>query len=267
MTFSVAAYDPESRQWGVGVASRFLAVGAVVPWAMSGIGAVATQAWVNVSFGYEGLKLLKNHNAEEVVRLLVSGDSGREKRQLGIVDSRGNAFAFTGKECLDYAGHIIGEHYAIQGNILAGEKVLKGMERALAGKGDLAQRILMCLKAGEKEGGDRRGKQSCAILVVGEGSNFVEHTDRVFDIRVEGHEDPLEEMDRLMELWRAKFYSNRMMDYSDIREEVEKYLQKLGHDDLETWLKKNNFDDRFDGKVLDSMVYRVLRRSAEGKTK
>ena len=201
-TFSIVAYDPERQEWGVGVASRYLAVGSVVPWARANVGAIATQATVNVTWGSKGLKLLKQgKNAEEVVKALTEADKGSAFRQLGVIDAKGNVANFTGKRCSKYAGHKTGKHYACQGNLLAGEAVVNDMATAFEeSKGRLAWRIMAALEAAEKAGGDKRGKQSAAILIVRKGGGPNGLGDRFIDLRVDDHKEPIPELARILNL-------------------------------------------------------------------
>ncbi|MCS6849549.1 MAG: DUF1028 domain-containing protein [Gemmataceae bacterium] len=201
-TFSIVAYDPRKEEWGVGVASKYLAVGAVVPWAEAGVGAIATQSFVNVSYGPKGLKLLAaGKTAAEVVKELTEADDRREVRQLGVVDAQGNAANFTGDNCVAWAGAKMGRHYTCQGNLLAGEEVLGAMARAFENTtGPLAWRIMAALEAGERAGGDRRGKQSAAILVVRAEGGPGGLNDRFIDFRVDDHAEPVRELARILGL-------------------------------------------------------------------
>jgi uncharacterized Ntn-hydrolase superfamily protein len=199
-TFSIVARDPETGELGVAVASRFFAVGTVVPWAKAGIGAVATQSFANTSFGWRGLDLLKRGaTPEEALTILLRGDDDRERRQVGIVAADGKSVTYTGKGCLAWAGGRSGPNYAIQGNILAGEAVVTGMEKAfLQTKGTLADRLYGALLAGDANGGDARGRQSAAMLVVKEGAGYGGYTDRAIDVRVDDNPDPFKELGRLV---------------------------------------------------------------------
>ncbi len=192
-TFSIVAYDPDKKVWGVGVASRVLAVGAIVPYAKSGVGAVATQAYTNQSYGPDGLKLLADGKSpEQIVKTLTEADKGREFRQLAVIDAKGDVANHTGKQCSKFAGSKTGKYYSCQGNLLASKKVIDDMAKAFEeSKGPLAWRIMRSLKAAEKAGGDRRGKQSAAILVVGGR--------RSIDLRVDDHKEPLKELARILE--------------------------------------------------------------------
>src|SRR5262249_22125716 len=189
-TFSIVAYDPEHKEWGVGVASKYLAVGSVVPWAKAGVGAVATQAAVNTSYGPKGLELMaEGKSAEEAIKTVTEMDKGRDVRQVAMVDAKGNAATFTGDRCNKWAGGKIGSHYACQGNILTGEEVVEAMAKAYEeAKGPLAWRIMAALEAGDKAGGDRRGKQSAAILVVRDRGGADGQNDRAIDFRVDDHD-------------------------------------------------------------------------------
>jgi uncharacterized Ntn-hydrolase superfamily protein len=211
-TFSIVAYDPENGDLGVAVQSKYFTVGPVVPWAEAGVGAVATQAFVNVSLGPRSLALLKEGVAvENIVGSLMEEDEGRDRRQLGIVDSRGNAYSYTGEECTPYAGGRTGEHYAIQGNILTGEAVIEAMSEAYeAAHGELAERLVAALEAGEEAGGDARGSQSAALLVVRYGAGRAGYGDRYVDLRVDDHAAPIAELRRLLNL----HYSNSLVSRS-----------------------------------------------------
>jgi uncharacterized Ntn-hydrolase superfamily protein len=201
-TFSICAYDPDTKEWGVAVASKYLAVGSAVPWAKAGVGAVATQAAVNVALGPKGLELLeKGKSAEEAVKQLTDEDKGKDSRQLGVLDAKGEAANFTGPKCYAWAGAKSGKHYTCQGNLLAGEEVVKDMATAFEEtKGPLAWRLMAALEAGEKAGGDKRGKQSAAILVVCEGRGPNGIGDRYVDFRVDDHAKPVEELARILAL-------------------------------------------------------------------
>ena len=207
MTFSIVAADlnaTPSPEWGVAVASKFLAVGSCVGWARAGVGAVATQALANVSYGPDGLHMLRSGgSAEQVVERLTQADEGRAHRQLGVVDAGGVAATFTGDSCFDWAGGLAGDGYCCQGNILAGPAVVEEMSRAFTtGGGELARRLLDALEAGEAAGGDRRGRQSAALLVVREGGGYDGRNDVAVDLRVDDHPDPIPELRRIFELHR-----------------------------------------------------------------
>jgi uncharacterized Ntn-hydrolase superfamily protein len=201
-TFSIVAYDPDLQEWGVGVASKYLAVGNVVPWAKANVGAVATQAGVNILHGPNGLELLaKGMSPEEVLKALAEGDKNWESRQVAVIDAKGNVAAHTGKKAQSYAGHKTGKNYSCQGNILAGEAVINDMAQAFEDtKGRLAWRIMAALEAADKAGGDKRGKQSAAILVVRQGAGPNGFGDRYLDLRVDDHKEPIPELARILAL-------------------------------------------------------------------
>jgi uncharacterized Ntn-hydrolase superfamily protein len=201
-TFSIAAYDPDAKEWGVAVASKYLAVGSAVPWAKAGVGAVATQARVNATYGPEGLKLLEaGKTAEETVAALTDADKGKEFRQLGVIDAKGDPATFTGTKCVEWAGGKKGKNYTCQGNLLTGAAVVDAMAKAFEEtKGPLAWRLMAALEEGEKAGGDKRGKQSAAILVVKDGAGPNQMGDRYLDFRVDDHETPVQELGRILGL-------------------------------------------------------------------
>ena len=207
-TFSIVAYDPATESWGVAVQSKFLGVGSVVPWARAGQGAVATQALANTTYGPRGLALMATGvSASNVVARLTEADPRAARRQVGMVDTNGLAAAFTGAGCFAWAGHRIGTNYCVQGNILAGEAVVADMAEAFeearaGGEGDLADWMLAALEAGQAAGGDRRGRQSAALLVVKEAGGYGGHNDRYIDIRIDDHRAPIQELGRLLRLHR-----------------------------------------------------------------
>lgn len=209
-TFSIVAHDSVTGELGVAVASRFFAVGTVVPWAKAGVGAVATQSFANTSFGWLGLdQLAKKVSPEETIQRLLRKDAEPEKRQMGIVGADGRSATYTGSLCVPWAGGRAGPHYAVQGNILAGEAVVAAMERAfLDTRGSLSVRLYAALVAGEKAGGDSRGKQSAALLVVKAGAGYGGYTDRAIDIRVDDHAEPLEELGRLLKFAQMNYAWN-----------------------------------------------------------
>ena len=205
------ACDPATSELGVAVQSKFFSVGSVVPWAKAGVGAVATQSWANIEYGPNGLALLaKGQSPEEVVKALTEADSQGNFRQLGIVDAKGRAASFTGKQCIKWAGHITGKHYAVQGNILAGEAVAKDMAAAFEKarkqpKTELADWLMAALEAGQAAGGDKRGRQSAALLVVREKGSYGRANDRYIDLRVADHKTPIKELNRLLALHKSFF--------------------------------------------------------------
>jgi uncharacterized Ntn-hydrolase superfamily protein len=201
-TFSIVVHDRDTSSWGVAVQSRFISVGSVVPWAEVGVGAIATQAEANVDYGIVGLQMLREGGAApDVVRRLTDSDAGRETRQLGVVDRRGVAAAYTGKKCNEWAGHEVGDGFACQGNILFGPAVVRAMARAYeTTPGDVIDRMLAALFAGQREGGDRRGMESAALYLVRKGAGYG-GSDRWVDLRVDNHPSPIEELKRVFKLY------------------------------------------------------------------
>ncbi len=206
-TFSIVAYDPATGDLGVAVQSKFPCVGSGVPWAKAGVGAVATQALANLTYGPRGLDLLaRGKSPEEAIQSLVAGDDLREQRQVGMVDAKGRAFSFTGKECFDWAGHVTGRNFACQGNILVSEKTVQAMARAFEkSAGLLAFRLVAALEAGQAAGGDRRGMESAALLVVRDKAGYGGASDRWIDLRVDDHATPIQELRRLLDVHQFYF--------------------------------------------------------------
>mgnify|MGYP006292651839 FL=1 len=202
-TFSIIAYDPKEEEWGIAVASKYLAVGSMVPWAKSGVGAIATQSWGNPTYGPDGLELLEEGKSpKETVEILTAADPGRELRQLAVIDKNGETAVFTGRECSQWAGSIEGENYSVQGNILTGKEVLEAASQKFENSGgSLAQRLTAALTAGEKAGGDKRGRQAAALFVVKEGAGINGLDDRYIDLRVDDHPEPIKELKRLLKLF------------------------------------------------------------------
>ncbi|MXV73971.1 DUF1028 domain-containing protein [Candidatus Poribacteria bacterium] len=201
-TFSIVGYDAETGDLGIAVQSKFFAVGSVVPWAEAGVGAIATQSWANTTYGPNGLKLLKSGlSAEQTLERLIADDPGRATRQVGIVDAKGTVGNYTGDECNEWAGAISGKDYTAQGNILAGEDVVNAMGKAFEEtEGELADKLMAALFAGQEKGGDTRGQQSAALLVVREQGGYSGFNDRYIDLRVDDAEKPIEELQRLLEI-------------------------------------------------------------------
>jgi len=215
------------------VASKFPAVGSVVPWARAGVGAIATQAWANVAYGPDGLALLgAGRSAEEVLRLLTEADEGRDRRQLGVVDAAGRAAGFTGPGCTEWAGGATGEGFACQGNILAGPEVVDRMAAAYSeAQGDLVDRLLAALRAGDDAGGDRRGKQSAAVLVVRNAGGYDGRNDRYVDLRVDDHTEPVLELLRIFEVYDREYLVRNdplLPASAALVEEVQRRLRSLG---------------------------------------
>ncbi len=230
-TFSIVAHDPENGDLGVAVQSKFIAVGAVVPWARAGVGAIATQSYANPTYGREGLELLATGvNAQQTLAALVAADEGRALRQAGIVDATGNAAAYTGAECLAWAGHIIGDGFSCQGNVLVSEATVQAMAQSFRqATGELAERLVAALAAGQAAGGDRRGQQSAALLVVRAGAGYG-GADRYIDLRVDDHPLPIEELSRLLGLYRIYFGQPEPLPLTEeLVGEIQARLARLGY--------------------------------------
>jgi uncharacterized Ntn-hydrolase superfamily protein len=276
-TFSIVGFDPETGSLGVAVQSKFLAVGAIVPWARAGVGAVATQAMANFSYGPRGLELLgRGETARETVEALISSDDEREHRQVGVVDAAGRAASFTGSECFAWAGGITGEYYAAQGNILVGRETVEALARTFENTpGELAGRLLAALDAGQRAGGDSRGKQSAALLVVRERGGYGGDNDRVVDLRVDDHPEPIRELIRLRSLHALYFGETRPEDVvavdGGVRRDVETSLQRWGYldgsaddesllDALSAFIRTENFEEREQERgYLDRAVLEFMR--------
>jgi uncharacterized Ntn-hydrolase superfamily protein len=286
VTYSIVAADRETGELGVAVASKFIAAGSIVPWAKPRVGAVATQAWANVKFGPLILYLLEaNYTPQRAVEYVLAGDPRRDHRQVGVVDSKGNAYAYTGSKCIPYAGHVVGDSFAVQGNILVGEEVLEAMARAFeTTRGELVDKLLAALRAGDQAGGDKRGKQSAAILVVrpcGGYGGCLEGVDKYVDLRVDDHPDPVNELVRLFRIWELAILEREdpsdVYDLAEVADSVQEALRRLGYyrgepsgrlDDetlraLAEWMAVNNFENKMrrDGKIWGT-VYRFLLEQA-----
>jgi uncharacterized Ntn-hydrolase superfamily protein len=268
-TYSICACDLLARQWGVAVQSRFLAVGSVVPWAEPLAGAIATQSWANPRYGPDGLALLREGlPADEVVRRLTEADGDRAQRQLGIVDGAGRGATYTGEECKEWAGGRTGSRYAAQGNILvSGDTVDALAETFEASAGQpLPERLLDCLDAAEEAGGDRRGQQSAALLVVGPEQGYAGLSDTFVDLRVDDHDRPLRELRRLFEIHQELFGRTSRSEWiavdEPLRRELDERLAALGFDSLEDWAGEANLEQRVDGEdLVDPFVLERLRQA------
>jgi uncharacterized Ntn-hydrolase superfamily protein len=271
-TFSIAACDLETAQWGVATQSKFLAVGSVVPWAEPHVGAIATQAYANPRYGPGGLALLREGlTAEETVERLTSADDGRAQRQLGVVDGEGRSATYTGTECMDWAGGIAGPCFAAQGNILVGEETVTALAttfEATAGR-PLAERLIACLAAAQAAGGDSRGQQSAALLVVERDGGYAGLSDSLVDLRVDDHSTPIAELGRLYETHSLLFGKTPRGEWlaldGELRTEVQERLHTLGYDGelenaLVTWAGAANLEERVDGgERIDPVVLAELR--------
>jgi uncharacterized Ntn-hydrolase superfamily protein len=272
-TYSIAACDLDSQQWGVATQSKFLGVGSVVPWAEPQVGAIATQAYANPRYGPDGLALLREGlSAQEVVERLTTADEGRDHRQLGVVDGKGGSATFTGAECMDWAGGRTGPCYAAQGNILVSAETVDAIAEAFeasAGK-PLAERLMDSLDAAQAAGGDRRGQQSAALLVVERDGGYAGLSDGVVDLRVDEHKRPLEELRRIYVMHQAIFGETPREEWLEVdgalEHELRDRLGRLGYDgDLGdaffAWAGKENLEERVDGvERVDPVVLEELRR-------
>jgi uncharacterized Ntn-hydrolase superfamily protein len=279
VTFSIVAYDPANGDLGVAVASKFPSVGSVVPYARAGVGAVATQAWGNVRFGPAGLDLMAGGaGAQAALDRVLEADEGRDDRQVGMVDAGGRVATFTGAKCITWAGGSAGDHVVAQGNILVGEEVVAEMLRAFREiGGDLCDRLLAALLAGDAAGGDRRGKQAAALLVVREGGGYEGGNDRYIDLRVDDHPEAASELARVFEVWDATMLVRKdpLLDAtSELVAEVQRRLAALDHyvgepsgtldaatrKSLEDWAGEVNLEGRLrDDEQLSQHLVMELR--------
>lgn len=279
-TFSIVARDPENGDLGVAVQSKFLAVGAVVPWARAGVGAVATQAWANTAYGSESLRLMAaGWSARETLDHLVGLDSNAAQRQVGLVDARGRAAAFTGEKCFDWAGHVFGDGYTCQGNILVSEDTVRAMADTFEGTdGSLVDRLVAALMAGQAAGGDSRGRQSAALLVVRTAGGYDGRNDRFIDLRVDDHPTPIAELARILELHKLYLFKSTPEELIEVDEktarELQTILQKTGHyqgkitgiydeatkEGLRALYGIENLEERWHGTLIDAVALEFLRR-------
>jgi uncharacterized Ntn-hydrolase superfamily protein len=280
-TFSLVGYDPDAQEWGIAVQSKFLAVGAVVPWARAGAGAVATQSLCNTSFGPDGLALMaQGLSAQEALDRVIARDEGAASRQVGMVDAHGRAATFTGEDCYDWAGGLTGIHYAAQGNILVSAATVEAMARCFEGsQGDLADRLVEALAAGQAAGGDRRGQQSAAVLVVRAGGGYEGYNDRYMDLRVDDDAAPIERLKALVELHHLFFKppapGEMLPVEGELGREIQRILQWAGYYEgpvtgdydaptrqaLTALVGTENFEARFDEEqgLISEQVVDLLR--------
>lgn len=285
-TFSIVAHDPQQEEWGVAVQSKFLAVGAVVPWAQAGVGAVATQAHANLTFGPEGLALMAERlSAQEALDELVATDEGRARRQAGLVDAYGTAASFTGEECTPWAGGLVGDHYAVQGNILVSGATVEAMALTFEqAEGELADRLVAALAAGQAAGGDRRGQQSAAVLVVRQGGGYGGNNDRYLDLRVDDDPAPIDRLQALVDLHHLFFKppepGEMVIIEGQLAREVQQILRWAGYYDgplsgqydeatrraLTALVGNENFEERFDedGGQISRQVLDIFRQKYTG---
>ena len=281
-TFSIVAHDPARQEWGVGVQSKFLAVGAVVPWAKAGVGAVATQSYANLTYGPDGLMIMASgKTAQETIDTLTSADEQAELRQVGMVDSQGRAAAFTGSGCYAWAGHIVGDGFCCQGNILVPgtvEAMAACFAEARGGPGELADWLVEALAAGQAAGGDSRGRQSASVLVVRENGGYGGNNDRYLDLRVDDDPQPIERLRALVNLHHLYFGAvdeSHQLPLAALAGELQAMLQRTGHYDgpqhgqfdeathkaLRALVGAENLEERWhaQGDMIDGLVVEFLR--------
>lgn len=269
MTFSIVARSDDGDSWGVAVASKFLAVGSAVPAARLDVGAVATQSYANTLYKRDGLAYLADgRTARETLDALLAADEAREERQAGVIDAEGRAATFTGSGCLDWAGGTTGERFTCQGNILVGPQVVDAMVAAWA-QGtslDFAERLVAALAAGDGEGGDSRGRQSAALLVVSRAGSYTPGDDLAYDLRVDDHRDPVGELSRLLALHHGYFDEpdpdTLLPLEGDLAAEVDRLLERVGKPDLDTWAGVENYETRMRPHAVDPYVLDRLREQA-----
>jgi uncharacterized Ntn-hydrolase superfamily protein len=235
-TFSIVAYDPTKQEWGVAVQSKFLACAAVVSWARAGAGAVATQSFANVAYGLDGLDMMaRDKSAAETIEALTNADDQRAQRQVGMVDKYGRAAAFTGDGCYDWAGHIVGDGFACQGNILVPgtvEAMAATFEAARRGPGELADWLVSALAAGQAAGGDSRGRQAAGVLVVRHNGGYGGNNDRYLDLRVDDHPDPIDKLAELVTMHHLLFGAvdpANLIPLADVTGELQTIMNRTGH--------------------------------------
>lgn len=270
MTFSIVARSADGESWGVAVASKFLAVGSPVPAAVAGVGAIATQADANVA--YKGIALAhldEGATASVALQRLLEEDAGRDHRQVGLVDAEGQAVTYTGQACLPWAGGATGDGYAVQGNVLAGEEVVIAMQAAWDTSDDdapLARRLLAALTAGDDAGGDRRGRQSAALLVVRDGAGYGGRDDIAVDLRVDDHTDPVTELSRLLDLndlyLTASTEEEKVPVTPELAAEMAAFAAARGHRDFQAWVGTENYEMRVDPGLewIDERILQIVRK-------
>jgi len=288
MTFSIVAYDRQRQEWGVAVQSKFLAVGAVVPWARAGAGAVATQSYANLSYGPEGLNMMESgFSAEDTIVRLTGPDEQRDLRQVGVVDRQGHTAAYTGQACYDWAGHIVGGDFACQGNILLPgtvEAMAATFEQARQGEGELADWLVAALAAGQEAGGDSRGQQGAAVLVVRENGGYGGETDRYLDLRVDDDPFPIRKLEQLVKMHHLYFGEvdlNNLIPIAEIAADLQDLVYRTGHYNgllhsefdeatrkaLRALVGAENLEERWDGTgdMIDRVVVDfLLERFGDG---
>lgn len=282
-TFSIVAYDPRKKEWGVAVQSKFLACAAVVSWARAGAGAVATQSFANIAYGIDGLDMMERDiSAVDTIEALTTADENRAQRQVGMVDKNGRAGAFTGDGCYDWAGHIVGEGFTCQGNILVPgtvEAMAATFEAARRGSGELADWLVEALAAGQAAGGDSRGRQAAGVMVVRHNGGYGGNNDRYLDLRVDDHPEPIEKLAELVTMHHLLFGEvdpDKLVSLASVSGDLQKILRRSGHltrdvdgqfDDetreaLRALVGSENLEERWDGtgEMIDSVVVDFLMR-------
>lgn len=255
MTYSIVGFDPKAKEWGIAVQSKFLGVGAVVPFAKAGVGAVATQSYANTSYGPKALELMEQgKTAEEAMKMITEDDPDKELRQVGIIDAEGNPATFTGNGCYDWAGGVTGPYFAAQGNILVDEKTVQAMSQTFTvTDGTLAERLLAALQAGQDAGGDSRGQQSAALLVVKDKGGYGGFNDRYIDLRVDDHPEPIKELARIYQLQQLYFAQpepERVVQIEGvIKEALVRELTRLHY------IKGNEVNDESLHKALTTYIH------------
>ena len=278
-TFSIVGFDPETEELGVAVQSKFLAAGAIVPYIKAGVGAIATQALANPAYGPDGIELLeKGHSPSEVIEILTEEDDGSRHRQLGIVDIKGQSANYTGDECLDWAGGLTGDNFAVQGNILVNKETVEAMAKTFEDTdGRLADRLLKALKSGQSAGGDSRGQQAAALLVYKENGGYGGLTDKYIDLRVDDHPEPIEKLAELLDLFYLYFLESDV-DHVELKGqqliEVQELLVDFGLYDgpvdgefnqdfekaLNSFYSRENFEERIpEGRTMPLDILEYLR--------
>ncbi|MFQ5435525.1 MAG: DUF1028 domain-containing protein [Anaerolineae bacterium] len=285
-TFSIVAYDPHRQEWGVAVQSKFMAAAAVVSWAQAGAGAVATQSYANLSYGPNGLALMADgKSADEAIATVTAADPEKGMRQVGMVDKYGRAASFTGDDCYDWAGHIVGDGFACQGNILVPGTVAAmaaAFEKARTGPGELADWLVAALAAGQEAGGDKRGRQAAGVLVVRENGGYGGKTDRYLDLRVDDDPYPIKKLGQLVEMHHLFFGEvnpDDLVQLSDIAADLQGLLRRTGYYDgaqtgifdettrkaLRALVGSENLEERWNGSgdVIDRVVVNFLMKRFE----
>jgi uncharacterized Ntn-hydrolase superfamily protein len=281
MTFSIVARDLQKAELGIAVQSKFLGVGAVVPWAKAGVGAIATQSWANTSYGPQGLDLLeKGLSASEVLAELTSNDENRTKRQVGIIGMKGVPATYTGEECFPWAGGYVGEHFTCQGNILVGEDTVRAMARTFEEtSGLLCDRLIAALAAGQEAGGDSRGQQSAALLVVKDKGGYEGFNDRFIDLRVDDHPQPINELQRILQLHKLYLFptdpadilvidhklavelQERLMKSGDYQGNISGTYDENTRDAFRKFSGRENLEERwFEDARIDRIVLEFMRQ-------